>query len=281
MSLTEHSVPHPFGGTVHYWQDGDPAQRPLLLLHGDYGNAYIQWAEVMPVLAEDYFVVAPDLPGYGQSSPLTPLRLEKLLEWLQQFIQLMKFDAVVVVGSSYSALLARMLASSDPALIPALILINGGVEPEIAPLPRLLAGIPGIGGFLFDRIVTSLTRRTQLEGLFVNEDVLKPPVVAAIQANRKAMAALMRGITLSPVPALTNPVVPVLLLWGENNGLVPVRVGEHLKERMPGAELARIENCGHLPQIELPDVVASQIHLFLKRMTRSGRPRGAGMLSLH
>lgn len=281
MSLTEHSVPHPSGGTVHYWQAGDPSQRPLLLIHGDYGNAYTQWSEVMASLSEEYFVVAPDLPGYGQSSSISPLRLDHLVTWVKQFIRLMEFDAVVIVGSAYGALVARMLTSSDPALIPALILINGGIEPDIAPLARALAGIPGVGGFLFNRIVASMTTRTQLEGLFVNEAVLKPPVTAAIHANRKPLAALMRGITLSSVPTLANPPVPVLLLWGENDALVPIRVGEHLQANMPGSELARIENCGHLPQIELPDVVASQIHLFLKRMARSGRPKGAGMLSLH
>jgi pimeloyl-ACP methyl ester carboxylesterase len=278
MSLSEHTVAHPNGGSVHYWQDGDPTQRPILLLHGDYGNAYMQWSDVMQTLAESYYVVAPDLPGYGQSSPLPSMRLEPLMNWLRGFVQLMEFSAVVLVGSSHGALLARMLAISDPALVPALILINGGIEPSITPTARFLAAIPGIGGFIFDRISGSLTQRSRLESSFVNRDALTPTAMTAIQSNRKPLAALMRGLTLSPLPSLANPAVPVLLLWGEDDPLVPMRVGEHLKQVMPGADLIPIENCGHLPQIEQPDIVASQIELYLNRIVRGGRPKGAGLL---
>jgi pimeloyl-ACP methyl ester carboxylesterase len=279
MSLSEHTVAHPDGGSVHYWQDGDPTERPIILLHGDYGNAYTQWSDMMPLLAESYFVVAPDLPGYGQSSPLSPLRLEKLVNWLRGFLKLMDFNAAVLVGSSHGALLARMLAVDDPAVVPVLILINGGIEPSVAPAAKLLAAVPGIGGFLFDRISGSLTQRTRLEGMFVNQNALTPPLMTAVQANRKALAALMRGMMLSPEPKLATPAVPVLILWGEDDPLVPVRVAEHLNQVMPGSELIRIENCGHLPQIEQPEVVASQIGLYLKRITRGGRARGAGLLA--
>jgi pimeloyl-ACP methyl ester carboxylesterase len=279
MSLSEHTIAHPNGGSVHYWQDGDPSQRPVLLLHGDYGNAYTQWSEVMPMLAENYFVVAPDLPGYGQSSPLYPLRLEQLVNWLHSFIDLLNLPTVVLVGSSYGALLVRLMATSDPALVPALIMINGGIEPSLSPSARFLAAIPGIGGFLFDRISGSLVQRKRLEGMFINQSALTLTTVTAIQSNRKPLAALMRGITLSSASNLSNPAVPVLLLWGEEDPLVPVRVGEHLLQSMPGAELVRIENCGHLPHLEQPDVVASQIELYLNRIARGGRLKGAGILA--
>jgi 2-hydroxymuconate-semialdehyde hydrolase len=279
MSLSEHTVAHPDGGNVHYWQDGDLSQRPILLLHGDYGNAYAQWSEVMPILAENYYVVAPDLPGYGQSSTVSPLRLNQLLNWLRGFIRLLDFSAVVLVGSSYGALLARMLATEDPALVPALIMINGGIEPSIAPIAKFLAAVPGVGGFLFDRISGSLTQRTRIESMFVEKGALTPTLMTAIQSNRKPLAALMRGMTLSAPVRLTNPTVPVLLLWGEEDPLVPLRVGEHLHETMPGSDLVRIENCGHLPQVEQPDIVGSQVQLYLNRMARGGRQQGAGILA--
>ena len=69
------------GNTVRYYEAGEPHHRSLLLLHGGFGDAWLHWSEVIAELEDDYHLVAPDLPGYGQSTPLAGLTVEKLLAW--------------------------------------------------------------------------------------------------------------------------------------------------------------------------------------------------------
>jgi pimeloyl-ACP methyl ester carboxylesterase len=101
-----------------------------------------------------------------------------------------------------------------------------------------------------------------------------------VEANRPALSRLMRAMSAS-TPSKTNiPAVPVLLLWGEEDSVTPLRVAEYIKRAIPGAQLSAISGCGHLPQLEAPEVFASQVSLFLKQIDRGRRGSGAGMLKL-
>ena len=65
MTISENVID--VGGLpVHYWEGGAENGRALLLLHGGIGDAWANWSKVMPALAEDYHVFAPDLPGFGE-----------------------------------------------------------------------------------------------------------------------------------------------------------------------------------------------------------------------
>jgi pimeloyl-ACP methyl ester carboxylesterase len=268
------------GKLVHYWQHGDPNQRPLLLLHGGFGNAYSQWGEVMPLLAEDYFVVSPDFPGYGQSEPLRDMSFNSLLNWLRGFLAALEIEAAVIVGHSFGALFGRLLAASSPALVPALVMVNGGVIPDVPPLARFLGSVPVAGKLLFDRISTSTVSKSSMEGVIEVKSILTPQFMNSVEANRRALSRLMRSMSTSSIPKTQNPAIPIMLLWGEADTVTPLRVAEYIKKSLPGAQLSPISGTGHLPQIEAPEVFASQVLLFLKQLDRGRRGGGASVLKL-
>lgn len=278
MALSEKSLQIK-GKMVHYWQAGSVNERPILLLHGGFGHAFTQWAEVMPLLGEEYFVIAPDLPGYGHSDTLKDMSINGMLTWLHDFLNALDLEASVIIGNSFGALLGRLLTATSPARVPALIMVNGGVIPGVPPLAKFLARLPVAGSFLFDRISKSTSSKSNLSDLLHEKAILTPDFMAQVEANRRGLARIMRAITISPLPKEQTPAVPVLLLWGEADTISPLRVGEYLKKTIPGAQLSTISDCGHLPHIEAPEVFASQVSLFLRQLDRGRRGRGAGILS--
>lgn len=268
------------GRAVHFWQQNETSGKPVILLHGGFGDAWTNWKEILPELADnDYRVIAPDLPGYGQSAAQPDMRLPALIEWLQGFLQAVELTNAVLIGHSFGALLARLFAAHSPRYVPAVVMINGGVLPDVPAAARFIARIPLINTMLFKRISESTATRTYTSEAAHHKDALTEKFFANIELNRPGLAALMRGMTLSAAPKEHVPPVPVLLLWGESDSITPVRAAEYIKKEIPGAKLTTIAECGHFPHLEAPDTFTTQITLFLSNLERSvGRGPGAKSL---
>ena len=70
--------------------------------------------------------------------------------------------------------------------------------------------------------------------------------------------------------------VPTLILWGANDGFTPLAEGKAVKDSKPGAELVEIADCGHMPQLETPDVFAWQLETFLTKLSRPSTSKREG-----
>jgi pimeloyl-ACP methyl ester carboxylesterase len=105
-------------------------------------------------------------------------------------------------------------------------------------------------------------------------------MLATARESAPALARLMRTQILSTVPEKRIPYLPTLILWGEQDEISPLRVGERLQKVIPGAELTTISNTRHAPHIEEPEIVAFQIKTFLDHPGKSSTRDlpGAGML---
>lgn len=273
MALSEKTV-RVAGRNVHYWEDGAAHGRPLLLLHGGFGDAWTCWREVIPSLAENYHVIAPDLPGYSQSDALPRANAGALVAWLRGLMDAIEVEQAVLVGHSFAGLAARLLAASEPQRVPALVLVNGGVIPNPPAFARALALLPVVGPAMFRRIAGSTGARGELLRAFGNASALTDEFVARTAKNRDGLAALMRGLTLSRIPEARTPRIPVLLLWGEDDPVTPVWAAEVIQRGIPGAKLSLVAGCGHMPHVEAPDVFAAQVMMFLNNLDRSQRNLG-------
>ena len=124
---------------IQYYDDGIQHSRTILLLHGGIGDAKENWQFILPGLAEDYHVLAPDLPGFGGSESLPAnADLSDITAWLIEFLQSQDVEQVVVIGNSFGALLARLMATQYPHKVAAIILINGGFVPAVPSLIRTM-----------------------------------------------------------------------------------------------------------------------------------------------
>ncbi|MEP6988420.1 MAG: alpha/beta fold hydrolase, partial [Chloroflexota bacterium] len=145
------------GLNVHYWEDGTDQARTLLLIHGGVGDAQLHWAPVLPILAESFHVLAPDLPGFGSSQPLPVNRTDVLLHWIKSFIDAHQLEQVVLVGNAFGAMIVRLFAAANPKYAPAVILINGGGVPELPAFFKIVDRIPVLSTIIFAQFGNMMT----------------------------------------------------------------------------------------------------------------------------
>ncbi len=279
MSLSQRTV-QVNGQPAHYWVAGVSNGRTLLLLHGGLGDAALHWQPVIPLLADEFHVIAPDLPGFGKTPALPSREIAAMVAWIADFLTAVTVDQAVVIGSSLGGVAARLFAAAHPARVPALILLNGGGLPELPAFLRVLDQLPGVSGLIFGQLGRMGTSKATLRRMVHHQEVLTPDFVAQARAAAPGYAAFLRMLAASPLPKAQTPIVPTLILWGANDQVATVQEAEAIKASIPGATLTKIEECGHLPQLEAPDVFVWQVSNFLDRLSRPKRSElpGAGPL---
>ncbi|NWG16566.1 MAG: alpha/beta hydrolase [Chloroflexi bacterium] len=268
------------GLTVSYWEGGQGNGRTLLLIHGGLGDASLHWGPVAPLLTEEFHILAPDLPGFGGSQPLAVRRTNALMHWLTSFLNALGIEQAVVVGNSLGGLIARLFAANSPQLVPAVILLNGGAVPDFPPMMRLLERVPGLSHLLFSQITRASLNPTSLRAMLRVENILTDDFMRGARAAAPGFSRLLRMIVASPLPQQQTPLVPTLILWGTNDQVATLAGAESIKNSIPGAVLTEIADCGHMPQLETPDVFVWQVSNFLQKLSRPQRDDlpGAGML---
>jgi pimeloyl-ACP methyl ester carboxylesterase len=249
---------------VRYFEMGQPHKPCIFLLHGAFGSAKVQWAEVMPLFEEDNYVVAVDLPGFGGSETIEPINADTLAEWTKQVLDALGLDKVIIIGNLYGALVGRIFASTYPNYVLALVMVNGGAIPSIPPLGKFLAKAPIIGKAIFNRLARSEYNKTRLGMVFEDKLLLTDEFMSAVRQDQAGLARLMRGLAIAPTPKKRVPTAPVFLLWGEEDAIVAVPIAKQIQGRIEHAKLSLISNVRHLPHLEAPDVFYYQVKGFLK-----------------
>lgn len=237
---------------------------PLLLLHG-FGDSCLVWEDTQRALAPRWRTVAPDLPGFGETAAPRDLSLTVGLRWLAAFLPAAGIDRpVVLVGHSMGGLMALQMALSRPQELGGLVLVApAGIGRELALSLRVLS-LPVIGPWL---------GRPSLKGVWAtyrslvcDPACLPGDLVEATYrylARPRAMAGMLRllrsGVNIFGLKAdlvlrerLGDLRVPTLVVWGRQDPLIPVAHAHEAARRIPGAHLALLNRCGHLPMLERP-----------------------------
>ena len=256
------------GLNVHYWEAGQGQARALLLIHGGVGDAKLHWEPVLPLLAETYHVLAPDLPGYGGSEMLPFNRTDVLLHWIKAFIDTLQLEQVVLVGNAFGALIVRLFAATNPKYVPAVILINGGGVPDLPVFFKVVQKIPGLSNIIFAQLGKMMTNPSALQRLVHIKPVLTDGFYADAKKAAYPFSRLMQLLVNSDLPSERIPLVPTLILWGVEDTFTPPGDREAIQASIPGAVLTEIADCGHMPQLETPDVFSWQITTFLEKLSR-------------
>ncbi len=267
------TVTLPHSGEQLFCYDAGPRDAPgMLLVHG-LGDEADTWRRVIPSLAERHRVVAPDLPGFGRSllpghGRLTPPYLAALLRELALSLGM---SQVTLVGSSLGAAFSQVIALSDPGLVSRLFLVDGGLlAMNRISLGILLVLVPGVGEkryrSLADNIdaayaslipyYASLGNLPAEERAFLRERVGER--VASLTQRRAYFASfrgfirwmLVRGRRSTRMACRLD--IPTTYVWGRQDHIIPVRVGEEAQARHPGSRLSIIPSAGHLPHQEAP-----------------------------
>jgi pimeloyl-ACP methyl ester carboxylesterase len=236
--------------------------QPVVLLHGA-GEFAALWLRVLPELAREHRVVAPDLPGHGASG-----QAGDALEWLAELIDRTCRQPPVVVGHGLGGALAAGLACRQPHRLAALVLVDSFGLGDFAPAPSFAVALER-----FANEPTEHTRDELFAQCFADLDGVRKRLggrwaaVAdyALEGARKpaqgAMAgAMMSRFGLAPIPAedLDRITVPTTLIWGRYDLQVLLRTAMTVSARH-GWPLHVIDDAGDDPAMEQP-------HAFLRAL---------------
>lgn len=243
---------------------GSPDAPTVVLLHGLLSN-HREFDDVIDALAARFHVIAPDLPGFGDSEKPNPSRysyeIEAFTGSVADLIAAFRVGRVAVIGHGLGGAIALTLAASFRELVQRLVL----VDPLCYPVPpgrrtRALL-FPVLGSIAFKQIYG--------RGLFrshFRDDVYGPGAVFPLArvdqlydafntpaARESAYAVLKATLDTRPVVArLSRITAPSLVLWGRDDRMFPATSAQRLVRELGGAKLAILDT-GHSPHEERPD----------------------------
>ncbi len=219
----------------------------------------MSWGSVWSRLSDVFTVVAPDLPGFGQSAPITKPNLSVMAQSLKELIEALNLDRVIVAGNSFGASVALQFACDFPERTAQLILINGGNMPLLPGVLRKLITWTPVNR-TFRRLMFHFSYSSgALKKSFVDPSKLPPDFVASIIHNAPVYAPVVFDTFMNMSVPFPVPEVPMFLIWGKQDGLTPIKQTRALQKRFPGALLISIDGAGHMPQLERPEEFVTAI----------------------
>ncbi|HKQ29016.1 MAG TPA: alpha/beta hydrolase [Burkholderiales bacterium] len=219
--------------------------QPLLFLHGASGAPVIM--PFMEKLSERFDVLVPEHPGYGLSDE--PEWLDNIHDaayFYLDFLKQLELDKVVLVGNSMGGWIAMEMAVRDTSRLKSLILVS--------PAGISAPGVQPADIFLMPQ--EELVRRLFHDPKIAEARLAEPVTPEAIDIGLKNRHTTAR---LAWEPRLHDPHlpkwlhridVPVQIIWGEHDRILPVAFVEELKRLMPAAQVHIVKNAGHLPHAE-------------------------------
>jgi pimeloyl-ACP methyl ester carboxylesterase len=255
------------GSTVHFQEFGDPTDPKLILIHG-YTASTFAWQAAAPRLAgENFHVLAVDLIGFGFSDKPAAFdySIASQARVIERFMNRMGIGKATVVGSSYGGAVASTIALDYPERVEKLVLVDAVCNDDALAHPALkLASIPGLGEFLAPFLIDSkmFLRRRMRETLapanhhLITEErieaVLGP--ISAADAHHSFVATARAWDACRIQEDAEYIRQPTLIVWGENDTVIPKINGERLFDSILNSRLVVFKNCGHVPQEEKPDL---------------------------
>ena len=266
------------GREVTYSSDGEGPV--LLLIHGMAGTCE-SWREVIEPLARESTVIAPDFPGHGGSAPGGgDYSIGALAAGLRDLLLALGHDRATLVGHSLGGGVAMQFAYQYPEMVERLALVSsGGLGPEVTPILRA-AALPGADLFIAAtagpaaQIGSVIGRGLGAIGLRPDTDVAEVArgYASLSDADRRAaFLASVRGV-IGTGGQLIDAAdrlyladgLPVLIVWGSRDPIIPVRHAEDAHRAIPGSRLEILDDVGHVPQLEAPGRFLVALEAFLR-----------------
>jgi pimeloyl-ACP methyl ester carboxylesterase len=240
------------GLSVHCLEGGSGA--PVVVLHHSFGTA--GWSPFCEGLAGAFSVLAPDLPGFGDSSrPVWARDVRDLALLVGWWLRGLDRGPVTLVGCGFGGWVGLELATMCPELFSGVAFVgSAGLLPE--------------GGQILDQVLISHGQyvRAAFSSSEAYEAVFGPDLSDELllrwDRNREMVARVawkpyMYNRRLAPLLRLVE--VPALVVWGELDAVVPPECGEALAGLLPNARLEVVAGCGHAVDLEAPGVLVELI----------------------
>lgn len=265
------------GAVVHYRDQGPKDGAVLVLLHGSNASLHT-WEPWVKELKDEFRIITLDLPGHGLTGPVPgdDYGQKAMTDFVAEVTAQLGIWKFALAGNSMGGGVTARFALDYPDRLTAAVLLNAG------GLPSKMQSNPGLG-FLIARmpVVREIMRFVSPRSIF--EGGLKqafhvPAQVTPEMVDRYWELNRGPGMRAATLKRFSTPwdftlrekakdiKVPVLILWGRHDNLVPVDVGEAYRDAISGSQLIIYENAGHIPMEELPAQSAGDLRKFLNTL---------------
>jgi pimeloyl-ACP methyl ester carboxylesterase len=253
----------------------------ILLVHGMAGSSST-WRSVWDDLTARATVIAPDLPGHGRTDkPRGDYSLGAQASFLRDLLVALRRDRATVVGTSLGGGIALQFSYQYPERLERLVLVGaGGLGEEVTPILRALA-VPGtdlVLPALFQPVFRDAARavagwfgRVGLKPAAATEEIFRAYASLVDPETRTAFVHTLRSVVDQRGQRVSAhdrlylaSDVPTLIVWGENDPIIPVSHGRAAHEAMPGSRLEILPGVGHFPQVEDPRRFAEVVLAFVE-----------------
>lgn len=252
----------------------------LLLIHG-IGDSADSWLDVLPELARDHTVIAPDLLGHGESDkPRADYSVAAYANGMRDLLTILGVERVTVVGHSLGGGVAAQFAYQFPERCERLVLVgSGGVSREVSPFLRLVASplaeviLPALRPPFVDLAavaVAEFLRRSPFDLGRDADDVRRILTGLPNAASRQAFVRTLRSVidwrgqvvTMRDRSYLAEA-MPSLLVWGDHDPIIPVAHADLAHAALPGSRLEIFAEAGHFPHHADPERFCEVLRSFI------------------
>ena len=223
----------------------NPGKEPIILLHGLLG-ALSNFEGVVAKFADTHNIIFPILPIFDL--PLKNSGLGGLLNYIEDFIEYKNYKEINLLGNSLGGHLAQLYTLKHPERIKSLILTGSSGLFENA----MGSTFPKRGNYEF---IKAKTEDTFYDPKIATKELVDE-LFAAVNDRNKAIRIIITAksaIRHNLSDKLGAISCPTLLVWGKQDGVTPLFVGEKFNELISGSRLCIIDECGHAPMMERPD----------------------------
>ncbi|MDQ5823272.1 MAG: alpha/beta fold hydrolase [Chloroflexota bacterium] len=241
------------GVAVRYLEAGvEHGGLPILMLHGFQGGADLWLPHPLPALAQHFHVIAPDMPGFGDSGLLPTTGTEAYAAAMLAFMDTLGHHSFYLVGHSLGAQIAIIMASMQPERVSRLLVVGGSGLPQSGPRwldpVKMLSDASAWHFRLYPKVFRlALKARAFRDG--------------SQTTHHDHVTDRLRDVTM-----------PTLVVWGSRDRVAPLEHGAFLAKHLPSARLAIIRGAGHMPYYEKP----AQFMKLARAFFSADRARGSG-----
>ena len=227
----------------------------ILLLHGLLGELS-NFDGIFEAFAEDYNVVFPILPIF--SMPLRKVSLNGLLDHIDAFVKYKGYDRVHVMGNSLGGHLAQLYALRRPDIVHTVTLTGSSGLFESA----MGSTFPKRGDYEY---IKNKAEDTFYDPKIATKELVDTIFEATTDRGKalRIIATAKSAVRHNLEDKLKDIKMPVLLIWGKQDGVTPPFVAEKFHELLPDSTLRWVDKCGHAPMMEVPDEFNNHFREFL------------------
>ena len=263
------------GMQVHYRDEGSSLDSvPIVLIHGT-GSSLHTWEGWVKALKENHRIITFDLPAYGLTgpNPTGDYSQDYYVSFVDKLLTRLSIKKCVLGGNSLGGGITWAYSLAHPERVQKMILVDAGgysMTSKSVPIAFQLARMPVLSS-LFQYVTPRSVIENSIRNVYVQDDLITDGLVnryydlALREGNRKAFIDRMKiSIVSDKYLKIKTLTIPTLIIWGKQDGLIPIAVGEQFHQDLANDTMVVFKNLGHTPMEEDPESTVKVVINFLK-----------------